>query len=213
MLAFHKHVLPFQIKGDSLAFNIRPLDTLLYTKSDFKKIADQAIDSAILAAGTTARPTRALASSQLLLKYLTVRGLRVTPLTTDDANNLFRLGNSLGFYLLDGNEIVYFGMFDAEPAKEIVFRVKLLLQNLHQAYELFENVTSKTMAAEAVAQTEALKSRIRIEVLISNEIDRKSVQNRISELTIDFQKIQWKFLTSKDLQERVDEEYENIGEI
>jgi hypothetical protein len=172
MLAFRKYVLPLQRKGESLAFNIQPLDTLLYSKSEFRTIADLAIDSAILAAGTTARPTRALASSELLLKYLSVRGLRVTELNNDEARNLYRLGNFLGFYLLDGAQIVYFGIFDAETSKEVVFRVKLLLQNLHQALKLFEEVTSKTMAPDQVARVETMKDRIHVEVLVANELDR-----------------------------------------
>jgi hypothetical protein len=212
MLAFRKYILPFQRRGDSLAFNIQPLDTILYTKGEFRKIADQAIDSAILAVGTTARPTRALASSELLLKYLIVRGLRVTELNTDDARNLHRLGSFLGFYLLDGTEIVYFGMFDTEPPKEVVFRVKLLLQNLHQALQVFDEVTSKTMTPEQIAHVEALKSRIRVEVLVSDEVDRAALTQRISELTADFHQFPWQLLTSADLQQQVDDEYARIGE-
>jgi hypothetical protein len=143
MLGFRKYVLPFQRRGAALAFNIQPLDTLIYSKGEFRKIADQAIDAAILTVGTTARPTRALPSSELLLKYLTVRGLRVTTLDNDEARNLHGIGGFLGFYLLDGVEIVYFGIFDAEVAKEVVFRTKLLLQSLHQALKRFEEFTSK----------------------------------------------------------------------
>jgi len=213
MLAFRKYVLPFQRKGESLAFNIQPLDTLLYSKSEFRTIADQAIDSAILAAGTTSRPTRALASSELLLKYLSVRGLRVTELNNDDARNLYRLGNFLGFYLLDGAQIVYFGIFDAETSKEVVFRVKLLLQNLHQALKLFEEVTSKTMAPDQVTRVETMKERIQVEVLVSNELDRKTMVRKISELVAGFHQFPVSLLTSSDLQQRVDEEYAKIGDL
>ncbi len=67
--------------------------------------------------------------------------------------------SQLSSYLLDGTEVVYFGMFDAEPPKEVVFRVKLLLQNLHQALRFFEEVTSKTMTQEQVARVESLNPR------------------------------------------------------
>ena len=80
MLGFRKHIIPMQRKGDSLAFNVQPLDTLMYSKADFKRIANDAIDSAILAVGTTARPTRAIASSETLSRFLAVRGLRITQL-------------------------------------------------------------------------------------------------------------------------------------
>jgi hypothetical protein len=212
MLAFRKYVLPFQRRGEPLSFNIQPLDTLLYNKGDFRKIADQAIDTAILAVGTAARPTRALSSSELLLKYLTVRRLRVTQLNNDEARTLHALGSFLGFYLLDGAEVVYFGMLDAAPAKEVVFRVKLLIQNLDQAVKIFEEVTSKTMTPEQIAHVEAIRSRIRIEVLISDEVDRAAVSERISELTTEYSAFPWRLLVAADLQRAVDEEYERIGE-
>jgi hypothetical protein len=131
MLAFKKYTLPFQREGDSLAFNVRPLDTIIYTKRNFTDLASKAIDEAILAANTTSRPTRALVSSELLLRYLAVRRLRVTDISTSDGAAFYRLGSALGYYLLDGDEIVYFGLFDRETPREIAFRLKLLLQNLH----------------------------------------------------------------------------------
>jgi hypothetical protein len=151
--------------------------------------------------------------SELLLKYLTVRGLHVTELNTDEARYLYRLGSFLGFNLLDGTEVIYFGMFDAEPPKEVVFRVKLLLQNLHQALKFFEDVTSKTMTQEQVARVEALKSRIRIEVLVSDQLDRGALTQRISELTAEFYQFPWQLHISADLQRKIDEEYARIGEM
>ena len=70
MLEFKKQILPFQRKGYSLAFNIHPLDTLLYTKSDFRKIADNAIDSSILATVTTLRQLMHLHQSNCYLTIL-----------------------------------------------------------------------------------------------------------------------------------------------
>ena len=32
MLGFKKHIIPFQRQGEDLAFNIRPLDTILYSQ-------------------------------------------------------------------------------------------------------------------------------------------------------------------------------------
>jgi hypothetical protein len=213
MLGFRKYILPFQRKGASLAFNIQPLDTLIYSKGEFRKIADQAIDTAILTVGTTARPTRALPSSELLLRYLTVRGLRVTSLDTEDARNLHGLGSFLGFYLLDGVEIVYFGMFDAEPPKEVAFRTKLLLQNLHHALKRFYEFTSKTMTPEQITRVEGLRSQIRIEVLVADELDRPTISRRISELTAEYAPFPWRLVVAADLQRTVDEEYGRIGEL
>jgi hypothetical protein len=121
------------------------LDTVLYSKGKFKSLAESAIDGAIIKAGTTSRPTRALPSSDILLKYIAVRGLRVTQLNSNEANYLYNLGNPLGFILLDGKDIVYLGIFDLETAKEVIFRLKLLLQTLHQQKYQFDTITSKGM--------------------------------------------------------------------
>jgi hypothetical protein len=48
-------ILPLQLKGDELAFNIRPLDTIMYRKGNFKELVNHSIDEAIIQTGTTVR--------------------------------------------------------------------------------------------------------------------------------------------------------------
>ena len=213
MLAFKKLVLPFQREGDGLAFNISPLDTILYTKGNFKDKADRAIDAAILEAGTTSRPTRALTSNATIIKYMAVRGLTVTDVSADDASALYRLGSPLGFLLLNGPEIVYFGLFDHEDSKEVMFRIKLLLQNLHQAKQKFDTETVKTLTPERVAYYHGLWDQLRVEVLISKELDKDRIQQRVHELTKDMETAPWTLLTEDDVLARIDQEYEAIGDI
>jgi len=212
MMAFKKHIIPFQREGDGLAFNIRPLDTIMYTNSTFKAKADTAIDSAILASGTTSRPSRSI-SSESLLRYIAIRGLRVSPLGTNDADALYRVGSPMGFLLLDGVEIVWFGPFDHEPAKEVAFRLKLLLQNVHNMKGVFEKETVRTLSAEQVEFYRRLWARLKIEVFVSSEVDKKKVEDRVSELTRDLETPPWVLLNEADIQRRIAKEYENIGEI
>jgi len=108
ILAFNKYVLPLQREGEPLAFNIRPLDTIIYNKSNFSQVANKVIDAAILGTATTERPSRPIASSEELLRYLSVRGLRVSDVSTQEGNQLYRQGSPLGFILLDGEDIVFF---------------------------------------------------------------------------------------------------------
>lgn len=214
MLAFHKYVLPLQREGDVLAFNIRPLDTLMYDRRNFRQVAERAIDQAILATMRTSVSTRPIASNLLLLRYLTVRGLKVTALNNEEAQNLFNLGSSLGFNLLDGPaEIVYFGFFDLYDAREVVFRLKLMLQSLSNAYVQFRDSNSKTMAPELVERAELIWSKIRVEVLISTELDQAKIAERVRELTSDLTTRPWAILTQKDLEAKVSEEFERIGEL
>jgi hypothetical protein len=52
-----------------------------------------------------------------------------------------------------------------------------------------------------------------IEILISEEINRDAVRKRIIELTESFHAFPWELLTFQDIQKRVDQEYEGIGEL
>lgn len=213
MMAFKKHILPFQHEGDSLAFNICPLDTIMYRKPTFKQLANNAIDEAIIRTGTTSRPTRALTSIENLLKYLYVLGLRVTLLNTDEANYLYKLGQPLDYMLLDGQDIVYFGPFDLENAKEVVFRLKLLLQALHTAKQNFETITKKTMTPEQIERTHLTWNKLRVEVLVSPEIDKKKVVSRVTELSKVFETVPWKLITAEDINEVIEKQYKEIGDI
>jgi len=44
ILAFKKYVLPFQREGDTLPFNISPLDTILYNKKNFKVTIESPVE-------------------------------------------------------------------------------------------------------------------------------------------------------------------------
>ena len=214
MLAFKKHILPFQREGDALAFNIRPLDTILYTNATLKEKADQAIDAAILATGTTHRATPALASSENLLRYLAVRGLRLSDVSARAMASLFRLSTPLGFSLLDGRDgVVFFGVFTQEPAREVVFRLKLLLQSVHQAIEQFEHMGKASLTAEQIRGWEHLWGRLQVEVLVPKDLNRPRVEARVRELTIGFRAIPWSLLTADDIDARIQAEYGAIGNL
>lgn len=212
-MAFKKHVVPLQREGDALSFNVRPLDTILYKKSNFRELANQAIDDAILRTGTTSRPTRALTSNDTLLRYTAVLGLRVTQLNTDEANYLYKLGQPMGFLLLDGSDIVYLGLFDLESAKEVVLRIKLLLQALQNAKYQFETATRKNMTPEQVENALRIWSLLRIEVLVSKEVDKEKVSNKVAELTKDFVKVPWKVIQETDMRHVIDRAYDEICEL
>ncbi len=213
MMAFKRYILPFQQEGDALAFNIRPLDTILYRRSNFKDLANRAIDEAILQTGTTSRPSMALTSNDLLLRYTLVLGLRLTQLNSDEARELYHLAQPMGFLLLDGPDIVYLGPFASESAKEVIFRLKLLLQALHNAKVQFETFTKKYTALDQVERANVIWSKLRIEVVVSKQIDRKKTSDKISELTASFQAVPWKLVDEDDIKHTIEQAYKDIGEI
>jgi hypothetical protein len=212
MLSFKKHILPLQREGDALAFNIQPLDTIKYSKGNFQERAEKAIDAAILAMGTTSRVARPLVESPILMRYLAVRGLRFADVRSPEGQQVFGLGGPLGFNLLEGREVVFIGLFDREPSKEVVFRLKLILQNLHQAREAFEGNIPKRTPEQLEAGRQWWK-RVRVEVIVENEIDKERVRTRVTELTKEFQTPTWVILQEADLESIIAAEYDRIGEV
>jgi hypothetical protein len=64
-------------------------------------------------------------SDALISRYLSIRGLRWTNVSSMDAQTLFSIGSPLKFNLLDGDVVVYFGLFQHENAKEVAFPVRM----------------------------------------------------------------------------------------
>ena len=151
-------------------------------------------------------------SSESLIKYIAIRGLRISPLNTADSNFLYQLGSPMGFLFLEGSEIVWFGLFDQEPPKEVVFRLKLLLQSLHNARQTFENETVRTLTPEKIAYYRNSWERFRVVVFVSREIDKNKIQTRVSELTEGLDRVPWIFINEEDVQTVIQREYDIIGE-
>jgi predicted Zn-dependent peptidase len=78
---------------------------------------------------------------------------------------------------------------------------------------VFEKETVRTLSAEQVEFYRRLWARLKIEVFVSSEVDKKKVEDRVSELTRDLETPPWVLLNEADIQRRIAKEYENIGEI
>lgn len=212
MMAFKKFILPLQRETDGLAFNIHPLDTIKYTKGNFRDKVEKAIDTAILATSTTTRPTRPLASSPTLMKYLAVQGLRFANVNEPVTANIFSMGSPVGFNLLEGRDIVFVGLFDMESGKEVVFRLKLLLQNLHQHHEDFLGSASRRTPEDYEAGI-GWWGRVRVKVIIDKAILKGPLESRVRELTSDLWSPPWEILYEADLEKVISAEYEAIGDL
>jgi hypothetical protein len=214
MLSFNKYIIPFQEEAEVLPFNIQGLDTVKYTKASFEKKAIETIDEAILSVGSISHPTEEIVFTQILRQYIAVRGLRVSEVR-DDVNmrNLYNLGKLLGFNLLDGEHIVYLGIFDIYSPKEIVFRLKMLLRNLNKQYQVFEEVLIKSYTPEQIEGARIVWGKIKVEILIPIDVDKERIKNRVEELTEGFNTLPWVLLNQDDLKEYVDIEYDLIGDV
>jgi hypothetical protein len=195
-----------------LAFNIQPLDTVKYTRSNFKRIAGEAIDEAILRTSRTELPSSAQPITPLLLKYLTVRGLNVSDINRPDSMYWYRLGSPVGFMLMDGPSFVYFGVFDNETSREVVFRTKLLLQNLNQALTKF-TASHATLTYEVSEHVRGVFNNLQVEILIADALDANVISGKVEELTKGYAPFPWKLLKRNDLQAVIDAEYNAIGDV
>lgn len=155
-----------------------------------------------------------IATVGLIPRYLAIRGLRWSNVNTPEGQIIFSIGGSLNFNLIDGeDEVVYFGMFQHEDGKEVVFRIVQLLKNIARLITRFETVTSKTMQPADVARWRHLVSMTKAEILISSAIDKSKVEAKVKELTANLVAIPWEIYTEQHLRDCVSKEYDAIGDI
>jgi hypothetical protein len=155
----------------------------------------------------------AISSDVLISRYMSIRGLRWTNVSSPDAQFLFSLGSPLNFNLLDGEDIVYFGQFQHENAKEIAFRILQLLKNVARTWAVFESTTSKTMQPVEVEKYRRIYSITKAEILVSPKLDKSIIESRVKELTAGLATIPWSIYTEQDLRDIVAKEYDAIGDI
>ena len=138
MLGFNKYVIPFQKDDQKLPFNVAGLDTIKYTDTDFKRLAEDAISQAI---EETKQPIpkeqpRELYIDDTLHSFILLKEMTITDISTNpDERNVFNLGSPLGFNLLTdftGLNYIYIGNFPGKRTDTILTRVRLLDKILSQ---------------------------------------------------------------------------------
>lgn len=126
MTAFDKKIIPIQLEGQSLAFNIQSLDTLKYTKKDFGRQIEEAIKITLL---SFEEEEERVSVSSNLEWTLDIRGL----VKTDKFD--FRHGKalslrSLGFELYNNptdGKLFFVGLFGNDFSdRDIVLNSKIL---------------------------------------------------------------------------------------
>lgn len=209
MLSFHKHIIPMQRESEILAFNIYPLDTVKYRPENFKDKAEAAIDDAVLRFKTQEPPGRPIGPASNVLKYMAFKGLRYTDVTSNEAARaVFRLGDVHGFNLFDGrDELVFFGYFHEENPREIVVRVRFLLNNIAVAYTSIERAATPQMKEAGVK----ILNRLRIESLVPEDADLATMTAKIAEFQPQVRTIQVTLRRLSEIEAEVKAQYEGMG--
>ncbi len=167
MTAFRKRIIPVQLAGQSLAFNIQSLDTLKYQPKDFPHQIEEAIKTMLLNVEAEQKEKAETPQQENVLWALDLMGL-----VRDDRlrwrNERAISSRPLGFdpYVRpkDGR-MYYVGVFThAEIEKDIILRAKMLtvrIKNLTDQLgkELKEMKTSRrlgTFASERLVEQEKM---------------------------------------------------------
>lgn len=129
MLGFNKYVIPFQLEGLNLPFNVSGLDTVKYTSSNFNEKAEKAIDQALV--DVKQDNLGMVDLSQGIHAYLLLKGAVFCDINNPDNKVLFDMGNVCGFNLcmeFDAIRYMYFGNFANLRADVVINRVKKLFE-------------------------------------------------------------------------------------
>ncbi len=177
MLGFNKYVIPFQRASHKLPFNVAGLDTIKYGRTDFERLASDAIDQAIKS--TTQPSTAQMPVDQLLDAFLMAKRALVAPLVDQGERNIYELGRPLGFNLLNdfsGMTIMFFGNFTSLRPETVIWRVRTLESIIGERLGSV-NHRVKAGMVEADKANLALKifAKLQFWILVTSSHDKKAV--------------------------------------
>ncbi len=179
MTAFQKRIIPIQLAGHSLAFNIQSLDTLKYTQKDFSRQIEEAIRMALLGLDADQGEKDEKVSESNVEWTLDLMGL----IRADDHYRLRHervlSSASLGFQAFhrprDGR-FFYVGIFRPEDTEtDIVLRAKMLTLRIKNYCDQIGNELAEMRDSMGVRPRSMIDDRI-------NELERLKAQ--LSEATL-----------------------------
>lgn len=176
MLAFNKHIIPFQLDHQKLAFNVAGLDTVKYNQRNFKDQAVAAVDAAI--ANTTPGGTQP-AYDQILETFFIANEVLLSPVDNEGEQVLLNRARGLGYLLLNdftGWNYIYFGIFPHLTPQAIRWRLEKtrdILNGITTSVELRVKAGFATEEQQRIAK-EAI-SRFSIWLVVSDRAVRDEI--------------------------------------
>ena len=196
MTAFGKKIIPIQLEGQSLAFNIQNLDTLKYTKMDFSRQIEENIKMTLLS--IEEEEAEKVGASSNLEWTLDIMGL--VKMDTFDFRHSRSLSlRSLGFSLYNNpreGRLFFVGLFGNDISdRDIVLNSKFLTLKIknyceqlsHQISELAEEISGgsrKVMLGDRLSDLNRAKKRFeesKILVLKDNIGDVEVIKSEYEE--------------------------------
>ena len=218
MAALHKEVIPMQREGTRLAFNISPLDTIIYNKSDFKRRLIEAIDEAIDLVEESDNTGPIEGQDRDVLSYMSLRGFVLADEENEFNSGVAIWGADVGFMLFTGKRLCFLGNFRNEPHEVVAFNLQLLHQNLTAAIErAFELTGPHTFDRDGLLVARQEQSRLRmlfgevdIVLVVSDHIRKEALLEMNSRRKSEFVKINLTVITFQEVQSVVHESIDSL---
>jgi hypothetical protein len=178
MTAFRKKIIPIQLEGQSLAFNIQSLDTVKYTQKRFIKQMEEAIKQILLVVVESEDKNPVNQDINLILANKGLFGIdknniEAYPNSIIDAfERCIKFSSPLGFSLyqrLEDNCILFVINKENLPIKEIILMSKLLTLNIKNYIE--------TLSGEI--ENQAIKANFDLDTLKSSEHVKNDYANNL----------------------------------
>ena len=121
--------------------------------------------------------------------------------------SVFTLGAAHGFNLFDGSsDVVFFGYFHELEAREIVARVRFLLNNIESSYNRIE-----TAEGELRDTAKKLLDMISAELLVPEDADKDQLDAAISQYRAGVRDVSVKVHKPSEILQAVEAEYGKMG--
>lgn len=163
MTAFDKKIIPIQLEGQSLAFNIQSLDTLKYTNKDFSRQIEEAIKIVLLLSEDEKEDK--VSNPSYLNWVLDIMGLVKSDDRFDFRHRRSLSLGPLGFSIYNDSKdgrLFFVGIFEDDlPDKDIVLNSKILtLRIFNYCEELSRQISEIDQEIIKKPGRELLKDRL-----------------------------------------------------
>jgi hypothetical protein len=188
MLGFQKFVIPFKKCDQELPFNIAGLDTIKYSNQDFERLAEVAIDKAILA--TEQRESSLDTIDQQLETWLLTRNLMMSYVDNQGEQDFFRMGVPLRFNLLhdfSGEEYSYLGKFTMLRPESIVNRISKMTEILDERKSSIPNKLKYGVISENQKEYgELLFENLKLFIIVNSLKDKQILTTELETKTFNY---------------------------
>jgi hypothetical protein len=182
ILGFNKYVIPFQRESQHLSFNVSGLDTIKYTNADFEDKAEKIIKQAILE--TQQETTSSINYDQKLSLFLITKKAVITPITSTDEQSLCKLGELLGFNLLNsfsGMSYMFLGNFSMLRPEIVIWRIQMLWDIISERLKSAkERLGLGIITTQQSRLIETFAKKLRVWIIVNSNKDKITVKKSLS---------------------------------